>query len=88
VNLEGTWLKYEHMSPVLEGCHIAVKRTPVVTDDNYAALRRELTRDAVLFKALSIGMPGNGLLLFGLTQAFVEPYAASVCVQGINEANC
>src|SRR5436305_432169 len=44
----------------------------------------ELPGDALALEAPGIGVPGHGLRLLGLAEAFQEPHATAVGVEGIH----
>src|SRR5271157_4103176 len=72
------------MPPVLERRHVLVERLPVLGDDDDAAFGGELPRDVLTLEATGVRMPGHGFLLLGLAQAFEQPNAAAVRIEGVD----
>ena len=69
VDLPSAGLEEDHMTPILQGRHIAVERLPIIGDDGHAAGGCELLRDFVTQQGRGIGMPTDSFDRLALGQA-------------------
>src|SRR6516165_10025720 len=83
VDFQSAGLEQDDVPSILQGCHIAIERLPVVGDDDHAAGGGELLRDLVAQQAWRIGMPTDPLDRLALGQAFEQSYSVSAGIQAV-----